>query len=221
MVLASFTEVNYKPMAIDDFKKVIAVFEQTPQYHLKQVQRRYSNGELLRETLAENLRYNNFYYASHDSVFSLNTLTKSLGVDLREKVMTYKYGYHKANEERANAMLASVVSTIEQAVSIDYEEIDLERGKYTLWVLQGNTWKIEYTLNKVNHRLEEARFYNHYPEYDFDEEVLISYSLKTGKIRLNDRKYDFDYYIREHSTGVEPADNFSDFNLQSLNLKTK
>lgn len=216
----SFSQVDYKQLALNDFKEIVQGFSTTKSYHLAYDYERYFEDELVQSSKGENIRYNNFYYSAFDSAISISTNTRDLVVDFGEKVMTYKYGYETASVDRKmSKMMEDVLGTIENAVQVSYEELDLERGKYTLLVTQGNTWKVEYEVNKVHKRLEKAHFFNYYPSEELNEQVVISYRMKEDKLKLKDKKYDFDHYIKMTGTKVTVSENFTDYRLQSLRIR--
>lgn len=220
LMCLSFFQVDYRQIAMDDFNQIVLAFSSSKAYHVAYDYERFFEGEQVQSSKGENIRYNNFYYTAIDSAINMSTNTRDLVVDFGEKVMTYKFGYEVASiNQRMSKMLDNVLGTIENAVSVSYEEIDLERGKYTLMVTQGNTWKVEYEVNKVKHRLERAHFYNYYASEELNEEIVISYQMKSDKLKLRDKKYDFNHYINVTGNKVTVSENFSDYHLQSLRIR--
>lgn len=216
----SFSQIDYKQFALNDFDEIVNAFSSNRSYHLSYSYERFYENELVQSSKGENLRYNNFYFTAFDSAINLSTNTRDLVVDFGEKVMTYKYGYEvEAFDRRMAKMLDNIKGTIENAVEVSYAEIDLERGMYTLLVTQGNTWKVEYEVNKVHHSLDKAHFFNYYPEEDLNEQVVITYSKKPGKPRLKDKRYDFAHYLEVGGKNVKVSKQFSDYQLQSLRIR--
>lgn len=220
LVCMSFSQVDYRQFALDDFDKIVNAFSSSKNYHISYSYERFYENELVQSSKGENLRFNNFYFTAFDSSVNLSTNTRDLVVDFGEKVMTYKYGYEvEAFDRRMAKMLTDIQGTIENAVEVSYTEIDLELGKYTLLVTQGNTWKVEYEVNKVHHSLDKAHFYNYHPAEDLNEQIVITYTKEPGKPKLKDQRYDFEHYLEVGGKKVTVSDQFSDYQLQSLRIR--
>lgn len=221
LLFCSFSQGDYRQMATNDFALVAKRFTETKSYRVLYTCKRYEGERLIEEAGGENLKYNNFYYAAFDSTLSLSTNTQSLAVNLREKVMTYTYGYQSSSiDKKMQGLYSNMEASIANAVAVEYEDLGLETGRYTFLLNEGNTWKMSYELNKVKHEIVQVVFYNYYPDYDFQEKVVMDYQLQWQKVKIKDPKYNYGHYIREVSAGREPASAFEGYVLQSVKVKS-